>query len=236
MRDAGFHPVFAKQSSTRDASKETFTKHLIRFRSLEPQFQVGDSAIETILINSHDGTSRYKLIMGVIRFFCENGLVVSDGMVGSVSIMHTGNIVREVVESTRRIFEQAPVVSRAINKWRTIDLQPSEQMILAQAAHSYRFPQLLEDGVSKPNPTTITPEMLLRSRRTEDDGTDLWSTFNRIQENTTKGMRVVTGSRWEGNRQRHTSRAVNGIDGDVKLNRALWSIAEEMAKLKTAAA
>ncbi len=32
--------------------------------------------------------------------------------------------------------------------------------------------------------------------------------------------------------KRVTTRAVNGIDQDIKLNRALWVLAEEMRKLK----
>lgn len=230
MAEAGFFPVSAKQSSSRDASKQNFTKHMIRFRSLDPQFLVGDSAIETILINSHDGTSRYKLMMGVIRFICENGLIVADAMVGSINIMHTGNIVREVVESTRRIFEQAPVAANAIQTWSQIDLQPREQLYLAEAAHEVRFPRN-EDGTQHKTP--ITPEMLLRSRRSEDDGHDLYSTFNRIQENSLKGFRTTVPNParpWR--RQRVGTRGINSINEDVKLNRALWSLATKMAELK----
>jgi len=36
-------------------------------------------------------------------------------------------------------------------------------------------------------------------------------------------------------RRRVATRAVNGIDQDVKLNRALWVLAEGMARLKKAA-
>jgi hypothetical protein len=31
-----------------------------------------------------------------------------------------------------------------------------------------------------------------------------------------------------------TTRAVTGIDSDIRLNRALWLLAEQMKKLKTA--
>jgi hypothetical protein len=34
-----------------------------------------------------------------------------------------------------------------------------------------------------------------------------------------------------GRRKRTTTRAVNGIDGNVKLNRALWTLTEKMAEL-----
>ncbi|HAF2376717.1 TPA: DUF945 domain-containing protein, partial [Salmonella enterica] len=65
---------------------------------------------------------------------------------------------------------------------------------------------------------------ILTPRRYEDRKDDLWSVFNRIQENLSKGG--LPGRTAKGKRT-HT-RAVNGIDGDVRLNRALWVMAEQM--------
>ena len=62
----------------------------------------------------------------------------------------------------------------------------------------------------------------------DDRAPDLWTTFNRVQENIIKGG--VRGRNATG--KRVTTRAVNGIDQDIKLNRALWVLAEEMRKLK----
>jgi len=62
----------------------------------------------------------------------------------------------------------------------------------------------------------------------DDRAPDLWTTFNRVQENIIKGG--VRGRNATG--KRTTTRAVNGIDQGVKLNRALWVLAEEMRKLK----
>lgn len=45
----------------------------------------------------------------------------------------------------------------------------------------------------------------------------------------------VQPSRNHSHVRRHATRAVAGIDGNRDLNRALWTLAEEMAKLKAAA-
>jgi Domain of unknown function (DUF932) len=220
MREAGFVPVTASQSRTRVADKTNFTKHMIRFRSssdLVAKAVVGNSVLEAVLINSHDGTSAYKLMCGVFRFICSNGMVVADSLLESINIRHTGRVIEEAIEGTRRIFSEAPKVLDVIGKWQGIDLAPQEQFALAEAAHSIRF-----DEESK-----VTPEMLLSPRRYDDQGSDLWRTFNRVQENSTKGIRQRTR---EG---RVTARAIRSIDGDVKLNRALWSLAERMAEIKT---
>lgn len=220
MRAAGFVPVQASQSRTKILDKKDFTKHLIRFRavgSLGQRAIVGDSVLEAVLINSHDGTSAYKLFAGIFRFVCSNGLVVADSLVGSVNIRHSGNVLQEVVESTSQIFEDAPKVLEVIGKWSNIQLAGEEQLALATAAHTVRFPET--------DKAPVTPDRLLRARRYEDQGSDLWKTFNRIQENSTKGIRGRRG---------HGTRGVKNIDGNINLNRALFSLAQRMAELKAA--
>jgi hypothetical protein len=223
MRSAGFFPVKASQSRTRIAGKENFTKHMIRFRDQNATVtKLGDSVMELVLINSHDGTSAYDLSCGMFRLACLNGLMVATSLVEALHIRHTGNIISEVVEGSTKLLQNAPVISDTVQQWRTIDLSPVEQKILAEEAHSLRF-----DGEgNSPN-----PEKLLAPRRWEDNGTDLWSTFNRVQENAIKGgLRTIDPE----TRRRNRTREVRGIDQNVRLNRALWSLAEKMAALKTA--
>lgn len=228
MRQAGFVPVSATQSRTRIADKKEFTKHMIRFRSVahvQARAVVGDSILEAVLINSHDGSSTYKLMAGVFRFVCSNGMVVADSMLESINVRHTGNVIDEVIRGSESIIEQAPRVMDTIEAWKQIELHPAEQHLLAESAHSLRFP--IDETTGKAH-TEVTPDILIRPRRTDDNRPDLWHTFNRIQENATKGVKT-----WA-NHRRVSSRAVKGIDGDVRLNRALWSLAEKMAELKRA--
>lgn len=220
MRGAGFFPVKAMQSRTRIADKRMFTKHMIRFRSAQLT-QVGDTAIEAVLVNSHDGTSCYDLSCGVYRLACLNGMMVAESLIESIHIRHMGDVVDRVIEGTQRILADAPVVNETIARWKQIQLSPAEQTLLAEGAHSLRF----DDGAP------VTPDRLLTVRRTADTGSDLWSTFNRVQENTVRGgLRA-----YDANGRKVRTREVKGIDGNVKLNRALWTLAERMAELKTAA-
>jgi hypothetical protein len=223
MRNAGFFPVKAMQSRTRIEGKQNFTKHLIRFRSSDQSaITVGDSLLETVLINSHDGSSAYDLSMGIFRLVCSNGMVVGD-VFESIHIRHIGNIIDRIIEASTNMLKNAPKIAESVNLFRTITLTPQEQLLLAEGAHSLRF----EEGSNMAQ--AISPDKLLTVRRSADAGNDLWSTFNRIQENTMRGG--LRGNRIPGvNRQR--SRAVKGIDQDTKLNKALWTLAEKMADLK----
>ena len=177
--------------------------------------------------HAHDGTSAYKLMCGIYRFVCSNGMVVADSLLESINIRHTGNVIEEVISGSERILENGPKVMDTVEDWKRLTLSQPEQRLLAEHAHSLRFPVDEETGKAH---TEVTPAMLLSGRRMDDNRPDLWHTFNRIQENSLKGVRT-RDDRWH----RVTSRAVKGIDGDVKLNRALWSLAEKFAELKRAA-
>ncbi len=101
---------------------------------------------------------------------------------------------------------------------------------MARAAHALRF-----DDPDAPIAQAIEPDQFLRTRRRDDQSTDLWTTFNVVQENVIRGG-LHGYTRDEQGRRRNTStRPVTGVDQDIKLNRALWIVAEEMARLKNAA-
>ena len=110
-----------------------------------------------------------------------------------------------------------------------MQLNRDEREILARSAHLLRF------GDSSGEVTTpIKPEQLLTQRRSGDLGNDLWSTWNVVQENAIKGGIRAVGRDDLGRPRRVKSRAVTGIDQDIRLNKALWLLGEEMAKLKGA--
>lgn len=98
--------------------------------------------------------------------------------------------------------------------------------VLAEAAHLLRFGDA--DGAVT---TPIKPEQLLVPRRQEDRTDDLWTVWNVVQENSIKGgLRGVSRDE-TGRPRRSTSRPINGIDQDIKLNKALWLVGERMASL-----
>jgi hypothetical protein len=70
------------------------------------------------------------------------------------------------------------------------------------------------------------PTDLLRPRRHEDNGNSLWNTVNVVQEHLTKGG--DTGLTPKGRRTR--TRPVKSVTEDVRLNKAIWTLAEQLAK------
>jgi hypothetical protein len=228
----GFHPFSVKQGGSRDAEKRNFTKHMIRLRHEGNAAPVvgGDSVPEIVLINSHDGTSSYNLMYGFFRLVCSNGLIIADNAKGpatSFKIGHTGDIVGKVIEGCYSVISEGQAQIERVERLRGIALTENEQAAFVEAALPLRF-----DSENMP---AIAPRDVLRARRTDDVGADLWRVFNRTQERLVNGGLRYTQRDENGRRvASRTSRPVNGVDGDVKINRQLWALAERMAELKAA--
>ncbi len=230
MMREGFQPFKAMQGGSRVEGKKEFTKHLIRFRHPDMQgIAVNGNLPEVVLINSHDGTSAYKLMAGIFRMVCSNGLIIAESTIGSLSVPHKGDVVNRVIEGSFEIVGNSRKALDTITGWQNLQLTNGEQTAFAEAAHTIRF----ADAEGKID-TPITASMLLGVRRAADDASDLYTTMNIVQENVLRGGLTARAPRKPGEYRgrRVTTRTVNGIDQDVRLNRALWQLAERMAELK----
>lgn len=216
LRREGFMPFMVAQSRTRDEGKQEHTKHMLRLRRAD---QInGAVANEIVLINSHDGTSSYQMLAGIFRFVCCNGMVAGD-TVEDIRVPHRGNITHDVIEAAYTIVEDFDKVHESIDTMKSIQLLPEESEIFARAALALKYDD---------EHTPVSERQVLLPKRFEDKKNDLWTTFNRAQENLIKGGQkgfATTG-------KRTTTRPVQSIDNNVKLNKGLWILADQMAKLK----
>jgi Domain of unknown function (DUF932) len=234
LEQEGFVAVGARQSGSRDASKTDYTRHLIRLRRLDnaEQYRVGDTVCEIILKNANDGTSAYELMAGLFRIRCLNSMVAQIATIDSIKVRHSGDALEKVVDGTYRVLGQAEAVLAAPQDWSRITLNDHAKAALAASAHALRFGDA--DGEVA---TLITPAQLLTPRRADDRANDLWTVMNVVQENVMRGglsarapATMDQHGRWRRGRV-VTTRAVNNIDEDVRLNKALWVLGERMAGL-----
>lgn len=225
LRREGFEPFYAQQSRTRIEGKQAFTKHMLRLRHRSRTDREGE-AHEIILVNAHDGTSSYQMISGVFRFVCANGLFAGDAF-EDVKVRHTGDALGQVIEGACTVLEDADAIMADVAGMQGTRLSEREQTALAKAAHVLRF--------DNPEAAPVTADRLLAPRRRDDSGDDLWSTFNRVQENVIRGGLSGVSRDANNRRRRRTVREVSGIDQTKALNRALWTLAEELGAHKAAA-
>ena len=219
LRKEGFQPFMVTQTRTRHEDRRDYTKHMIRLRHAS-QINARGEANEIILLNSHDGTSSYQMLAGMFRFVCSNGLVCGD-TVADVRVPHKGDVAGQVIEGAYQVLHGFDRALESRESMQAITLDEGEAEVFARAALSLKY-----DDPDKPAP--ITESQILMPRRFDDRRPDLWMTFNRVQENLTKGG--LSGRSANGRRQQ--TRPVQGIDSDVRLNRALWMLADGLRQLK----
>ncbi|SPW28706.1 Domain of uncharacterised function (DUF932) [Edwardsiella tarda] len=215
LQREGFEPFFACQTRVRNPDKREHTKHLLRLRRAG---QIsGQQVPEIIILNSHDGSSSYQMLPGYFRAICTNGLICGQSL-GEIRVPHRGNVVEKVIEGAYEVLGVFDRVEEQRDAMQSLRLPPPAQHALANAALHYRFGDEYQP---------VTTAQILTPRRDEDRQDDLWTVYNRIQENLSKGG--LPGRTEKGKHTR--TRAINGIDGDVKLNRTLWVMAENMMRL-----
>jgi len=236
LRNEGWFPVDATQKNVQDQSKKLLTKHLVRFRRLNDDIIVGDSAVELLLTNSHDRSAAFVLHAGIFRMACANGIVIADSTFNKVSVRHNQNAAEDVVEGVYRVVEEVPLITSQVEDMQNIQLTPFEQEVFAQTALNYITPEAKEGDAKVITTEHDMVKQMLRPKRSADTGSDLWSTYNVVQEKALKGGLCVLKQNDKGRYRRNTTRKIKSIDKDIKLNKALWEMAMQMKDIKTNAA
>src|SRR5258707_7191987 len=220
MRENGWLPVRAEQQSVRTEARRGFQKHLIRFARVEHlhSWEKNQVRPEVVLLNSHDKSSAYQLHCGLFRLVCSNGMVVADANFQRISIKHSGFNPDSVIEASFDVLRAVPDIMNKLQLFQDRALNDAERLALAMGAATYRW----ED----PDKAPVSPSMLLNPRRFGDGTRDLWTTLNTVQDNIIRGGQRDYSRRLPSGSRMPKSRAIKGIDEDLRLNKALWHMAE----------
>lgn len=210
LSDAGFHVVQAAQSRSRK-QLPAFARHALRFRRLKCDVYVGEVVPEILVLNSHDGRSAYHVQIALYRAICSNGMIVSDTAFPCWRVPHRGRVVEDVLEAALRLSRHFGEVAAVIERMRHFYLTEEQRLCFAGDALTIRYPNELVGQA-------VAPAELLKARRPEDVGADLWHTLNVVQEYILQGGAPrVTATK------RHVRmRGVRAIREDVRINSALW--------------
>lgn len=219
----GFRVFSVSQGGSRDDEKKGFTKHMLRLRHESAVPNVGDAVPEIVLLNSHDGTSSYRLMAGLFRLVCSNGLVVATASIEDIRISHTGDVAQRVLDGCISVMDRLPTVAEDVKRFGELILSRGEQEAFASAALVARFGE---------QEAPVKAADLLMVKRTQDAAPTLWNTLNVVQENVIQGGLGYVTTDDNGKRTSRRTRQVRSVDGNVNTNRALWTLAQELAKLK----
>jgi len=184
--------------------------HFIRME--HPDFKVTNSkgkidAVATMnIFNSTTGAKPMELDLGAYRQVCSNGMIAHTSY-SNASVPHTEKGQYSLQEILCDLGIRTQGVMEEFNKLKERNVSPQEAMHLATQAAEIRFGKGHRIDVSQ----------LLNTVREEDKGDDVWTVFNRIQENLTQPHRItdVYGNNIGG---------VTDIAEDTRINKELFEL------------
>jgi len=197
-----------KAQEVKSRKYKGFQKHVVVFR--HPDIMIkganGDDAFPQILLtNSHDGKAAFNFRVGIFRLVCSNGLVVSDADFNNVSIRHINYTFETLQSKIQEVIAKLPGLVQKINLFKSTQLSEDQMMEFATKAATLRTKQ------------KVNIMDLLNADRVEDQGSDLWVVFNRVQE------KLLGGSYKAGKRK---ARSVKNFQKDIQINEQLFELAE----------
>lgn len=220
-----------RQVGQRKARKEdtTFSPHFVRFAN--PDYRIkgngGDYSFpELIMHNRYDGLGSATFQSGIFRLVCSNGMVIATERFGEFKLSHRGYSFSEmrgmITNRVASIEEQVAIM----NDMKDTELIKEQQRHLALQGLMIRG-QVADKDKSKYAGLidTLTLDEILDPQRDADRGSDLWTTFNRVQENITNGnFRVQLGI----NAKVRKGRAITSFERDLEFNKGLFTAATEL--------
>jgi len=238
VNEQGWIVIAAQEAHVRISENLGYAQHAVRL--IQPDMKiigVGETFPSILLRNSHDATSTFQFLQAIFRKICGNGQVRQQGEEASLKLRHNSKALAHLHEAAPLLIAGAKETAEQVQALSTITLTEQEKGVFALSARELKWPAELETNeagevIKVIETAPIRPEALLYHRRDADDlkgrGATLWNTMNVVQENLIRGGlsgRTVNGRRTK-------TRGVQAIDVDIKLNRALWALAEGMRKLK----
>ena len=217
MQALGWGVVDAKQVKAR--KNAGYQKHMVVFGNDDITItgKDGDTVMPRILMtNSHDGKNSFQFQAGLYRLVCSNGLVIADAEFANMKIRHMGYDLAELKTVITEIVEKLPLTVECMNKLKAKELSENEQVKFAKEALATR---LSENEISKYTSDDIVE--LLNPTREEDNGNDMWSVYNVIQEKIVHGMFEVYGV----NGKVRKARKIKNFRQDTKVNQELYQLA-----------
>lgn len=205
-----------KLSSVKQTGRGIHSMHELKYRNSELP-KVGDTVVEAIVRNSHDGTATFSMGAGLFRLVCSNGLTVPTSVAEKFSIRHNHFSFDDVRGLAENFSKKLPRIEESVTRMMEKELTEKEKLRLIKEAIKIRW--AVGNG-----PESIDITDLLTPFRPEDEGSDLWTVFNVIQEKMTRG-----GFTYKTPRGRQTTlRGIKSIQTTNRLNTKLWEAAELM--------
>lgn len=221
MGEHGLNLATLSTGRAKHADKVDFQRTLSRYRGPE---LVKGTFLDLIYDSKHMGRGVDRILLGCYRTICTNGLFIGMNFFKH-DIRHNGNTYDNLHLGIAAALGMQSKLAKTIETMQSVSLDKSQSELFALKAAELLVPQGAVD----------IRNALLRSRRNEDTGNDLWTIYNRVQENSMLGGRVAykleTVDQFGGSNVRNmTTRQIKPNSGkDAEFNQKLFTLAESIA-------
>ena len=226
----GWGVVDAKEVNARQ--DKGYQKHLVVFRNPDVSINKKSTNVDgdvfedivfpqILVTNSHDGKNSFKFQAGLYRMVCENGLVIADQQFEDYTIRHMGYDFEALQGVIKDMISNLDLTVESMNKMRKIELDENQQFEFAKKLLDIRV-----EGTDNLYREEQIGDILVPQRK-EDFGDDLWSVFNRVQENIVEGNFKYYNAKTLGSERQ--ARPIKNFKQDMDVNKKLFSAALEYA-------
>jgi len=199
--------------SAKQMGKTQFSRHEIRLRNGKMPM-VGDTFLEALVRNSHDGTTMFSVAAGLHRLVCSNGLTVPTSVSDSIRVRHLNFDLGTVRMITDQFAQRLPMIEGSVTKMMHSTMNENQKIDFVSKASLIRW-----DKGSVPK---LSIENILTPNRQEDSGDSVWNVFNVVQEKFVRG-----GTQYKTTKGRLTSmKYLKDFQNINKINTQLWELAE----------
>jgi len=166
------------------------------------------------MTNSHDGKNAFQFQAGLFRLICSNGLVIADTQFEAVKMRHMGYNFEDLQVMIKEMVEKLPLTVESMNKMKAKEMAEEEILQFAKDAINTRFSEKEMKRIQIDLKELTTPV------RKEDQGNDLWSVFNVVQE------KIITGDfDYRAGNKARKAREIKNFKQDMKINKELFNVA-----------
>lgn len=147
-----------------------------------------DEAFSSVLIkNNCAGSHPLQMSLGAFRMVCSNGAIRFVEDAETEKIKHTEVNYKDLDRFVHSLNSKAQDVMAELNTWKQKNMTLEQIQELAYNAARLRYNE---------DDERFDPNALLRVNRVEDEGNDVWTVFNRIQENLTHDVKDKQTDIW----------------------------------------
>lgn len=195
-------------------------KHCIRMRGTVP-IKFGKEVLfpEIVIWNSYDGKKSFAIEFGLWRQVCSNGLTIRIKEFASYYTRHIGEPAQLAMQIANDHAKQVKKLATVPKQMAAVILNDDQKIDLAIKMAENRWKETF---------TKEDAQALLAVTRPEDDGDNLWTVFNRVQE------KLLQGGEFKMSFGKRNATKVAGSTWSEEINAAMFDSAAEYLQVEEA--